>query len=94
MSPFDGNSHAKIEIYYWTTCPFCARARALLDSKGVDYIGYDITGDDEARAKMVERTGGPKSVPQIFVDDVLIGGCDDIHALDEQGKLDDILKGA
>ncbi|MEM6811457.1 MAG: glutaredoxin 3 [Pseudomonadota bacterium] len=81
----------KIEVYFWTTCPYCVRARELLDSKGVNYTGYDITGDEAARAKMVERTGGPKSVPQIFVDDVLIGGCDDIHALDAQGKLDSVL---
>ena len=85
---------AKIEIYTWSTCPFCRRAKALLDSKGAEYTEYDITGDEAARAKMVERTGGPKSVPQIFVDDTLIGGCDDIHALDKQGKLDPILKAA
>ena len=83
---------AKIEIYTWTTCPYCRRAKALLDSKGVEYTEYNITGDEAARAKMVERTGGPKSVPQIFVDDKLIGGCDDIHALDAQGQLDSILK--
>ena len=93
MAPFDGNSQAKVEIYYWTTCPFCTRARALLDKKGVEYAGYDITGDDAARAKMIERTGGPKSVPQIFIDDNHIGGCDDLHALDGNGKLDDLLKG-
>lgn len=84
---------AKVEIYYWTTCPFCAKARALLDSKGIDYTGHDITGDEAARAKMVERTGGPRSVPQIFIDDTLIGGCDDIHALDAEGKLDAMLNG-
>ena len=82
---------AKVEIYYWTTCPFCARALKLLDSKGVDYKGYDITGDEAARAKMKERTGGPKSVPQIFIDDKHIGGCDDLHELDEKGKLDELL---
>lgn len=82
---------AKVEIYYWTTCPFCRRALALLDKKGVDYIGYDITGDEAARAKMIERTGGPKSVPEIFIDDKLIGGCDELHALDDKGELDDLL---
>ena len=75
----------KVEIYYWTTCPFCKRALALLDAKGVKYEGYDITGDEAARSKMVKRTGGPKSVPQI------IGGCDDLHALDSKGKLDTLL---
>jgi len=83
---------AKVEIYYWTTCPYCRRALALLDAKDVDYTGYDITGDEEARAKMIERTGGPRTVPQIFIDDKLIGGCDDLHALEEAGKLDDLLQ--
>jgi len=82
---------AKVEIYYWTTCPFCTRARSLLNSKGVKYEGYDITGDEAARAKMVERTGGPKSVPQIFIDDQHYGGCDDIYALDAKGELDSLL---
>lgn len=82
---------AKVEIYYWTTCPYCRRALALLDAKGVDYTGYDITGDEGARAKMVERTGGPRTVPQIFINDTLIGGCDDLHALDADGKLDNLL---
>ena len=81
----------KVEIYYWTTCPFCSRARKLLDSKDIDYTGYDITGDEAARAKMVKRTGGPKSVPQIFIDDKHIGGCDDLYALDEKGELDKLL---
>jgi len=84
---------AKVEVYYWTTCPFCTKARGLLDAKGVSYEGYDITGDEAARAKMVERTGGPKSVPQIFINDTLIGGCDDLHALDAAGKLDAMVKG-
>ena len=83
---------AKIEIYTWTTCPFCIRAKDLLTRKGVEYTEYDITGDDNARAKMIERTGGPKTVPQIFIDDAYIGGCDDIHALDDAGKLDPLLK--
>jgi glutaredoxin 3 len=59
---------AKVEIYYWATCPFCIKARSLLDKKGVDYIGYDITRKDDERQKMIARTGGPKSVPQIFIE--------------------------
>lgn len=82
---------AKVEVYYWTTCPYCKRARALLESKGVDYVHHDITGDDAARQKMIERTGGPKSVPQIFINDQHIGGCDDLHALDDKGELDPLL---
>lgn len=86
-------SQAKVEIYYWNTCPHCARARALLDSKGVQYEGYDITGDDAARQKMIERTGGPKSVPQIFINDNHVGGNDDLQALEAEGKLDPLLEG-
>ncbi len=82
---------ANVEIYTWSTCPFCVRAKALLDGKNVRYTEYNITGDDAARAKMIERTGGPKSVPQIFIDDKHYGGCDDIHALDAKGELDAIL---
>lgn len=90
--PKTGKHMPKIEIYTWSTCPFCRRALALLDKKGVPYTNYDITGDEAARAKMVERTGGPKSVPQIFIDDRLIGGCDDIHALEDKGELDALLQ--
>ena len=84
---------ANVEIYTWTTCPYCIRAKALLNSKGVKFTEYNITGDDKARAKMVERTDGPKSVPQIFIDNNHIGGCDDLHALDAKGKLDGLLNG-
>lgn len=72
--------------------PLLQKARALLDKKGVEYTGYDITGDEAARAKMVERTGGPKTVPQIFIDDKLIGGCDDLHMLDTNNELDGLLE--
>jgi glutaredoxin 3 len=82
---------AKVEIYTWATCPFCVRAKALLDTKDVDYTEYMIQGDEDARTKMIKRTGGPKSVPQIFIDDTHIGGCDDIHALEAKGQLDNIL---
>lgn len=84
---------ANVEIYTWSTCPYCARAKDLLKTKGIDYVEYDITGDDDARGKMIDRTGGPKSVPQIFIDDIHYGGNDDLHALDAEGKLDMILKG-
>jgi glutaredoxin 3 len=83
---------AKIEIYTWSTCPFCMRAKKLLDRKGAEYTEYDITGDEAARAKMVQRTGGPKSVPQVFINDKHIGGCDDLHELDYDGELKTLLK--
>ncbi len=82
---------AKIEIYTWSTCPFCKRALALLDSKGMEYVNYDITGDNEAREKMIERTSGSKSVPQVFVDDKSYGGFDDINMMDINDELDAVL---
>lgn len=82
---------AKVEIYTWSTCPFCIRAKALLDRKGVNYEEYCIDGDHAARAKMSERANGKRSLPQIFIDDKHIGGCDDIHALESQGELEPLL---
>ncbi len=81
----------KVEIYTWRFCPFCIRAKALLKNKGVDFIEYCIDGDNQAREEMAKRGDGRKSVPQIFIDDQHIGGCDDIHDLDSQGKLDQLL---
>ena len=81
-----------VEIYTWQMCPFCIRAKHLLESKGIEYTEYKIDGDNAARAKMAERANGRRSLPQIFIDDVHIGGCDDIHALDRAGKLDAMLQ--
>ncbi|MBD2520568.1 glutaredoxin 3 [Nostoc sp. FACHB-973] len=82
---------AKVEIYTWRTCPFCIRAKSLLKNKGVEFIEYSIDGDEVARNKMAQRANGRRSLPQIFINDDHIGGCDDIHALDNQGKLDELL---
>ncbi|MEH1938547.1 MAG: glutaredoxin 3 [Nostoc sp.] len=82
---------AKVEIYTWRTCPFCIRAKSLLKNKGVEFIEYSIDGDEAARNKMAQRANGGRSLPQIFINDDHIGGCDDIHALDSQGKLDELL---
>ncbi|MBH8553982.1 glutaredoxin 3 [Nostocaceae cyanobacterium CENA357] len=82
---------AKVEIYTWRTCPFCIRAKGLLKQKGVEFTEYSVDGDEAARDKMAERSNGRRSVPQIFINDEHIGGCDDIHALDSQGKLDELL---
>ncbi|MBD2567660.1 glutaredoxin 3 [Anabaena lutea] len=82
---------AKVEIYTWSTCPFCIRAKSLLKNKEVDFIEYSIDGDETARNKMAQRANGRRSLPQIFINDDHIGGCDDIHALDRQGKLDELL---
>lgn len=82
---------ANVEIYTWSSCPFCIRAKGLLDKKGVKYNEHCIDGDENAREKMAARANGRRSLPQIFIDDRHIGGCDDIHALDSQGELDPLL---
>ncbi len=81
----------KIEIYSKWGCPFCHRAKALLDAKGAAYQEYDITMGGPRRAEMIERGPGAATVPQIFIDNVAIGGCDDLFALDSSGKLDQLL---
>lgn len=80
-----------IEVYTTTYCPYCVKAKALLDRKGAKYQEIDLTNDDEGRLKLVERTGGMKTVPQIFIGDQHIGGCDDLYALDAKGGLDPLL---
>ena len=82
---------ALIEIYTTTTCPYCVRAKKLLDSKGFSYSEIDVSGDAELRKSMTEKASGRTSVPQIFIDGVHIGGCDDLYALDKSGKLDPLL---
>lgn len=82
---------ANVEIYTWSTCPFCIRAKALLKNKGIDFTEYVINGDEAARSKMVQRANGRRSVPQIFINDQHIGRCDDIHALDPQRNLAPLL---
>ncbi|MBW4466153.1 MAG: glutaredoxin 3 [Pegethrix bostrychoides GSE-TBD4-15B] len=82
-----------VEVYTWSSCPFCIRAKALLDKKGVTYTEHCIDGDEPARAKMSERANGRRSVPQIFIDDQHIGGCDDLYALNAKGGLDPLLAG-
>ena len=81
----------KVEIYTWRFCPFCIRAKGLLDRKGVIYSEYAIDGDDEARSVMTRRAGGRSSLPQIFINGEAIGGCDDLHALEQRGQLDRML---
>ncbi len=85
-------SQATVEIYTWATCPFCLKAKQLLDSKGVAYQEHKIDGDEAARAKMSERAGGRRTVPQIFIGDHHVGGCDDLHEAESQGRLDALIK--
>jgi glutaredoxin 3 len=83
---------ANVEIYTWSFCPFCIRAKALLDKKQAYYTEYCIDGDEAARAKMAQRSHGGRSLPQIFINDQHIGGCDELYALDSQGGLDPLLQ--
>ena len=78
----------KIEIYTTLFCPFCIRAKQLLDSKGVMYYETDVTARLSLRKAMTERAGGRTSVPQIFIDGQHIGGCNDLLALERSGQLD------
>lgn len=79
---------ARIEVYSSYFCPYCARAKALLERKGVTFETIDLMEQPSRRAEMIERAGGRTSVPQIFIDGEHIGGCDDLHALDKAGQLD------
>lgn len=82
---------SKVEIYTWRSCPYCIQAKQLLKSKGVDFIEYSIDGDEAARSQMQVRANGRRSVPQIFINDQHVGGCDDLYELDDFGKLDSLL---
>ncbi|MBD2259072.1 glutaredoxin 3 [Pseudanabaena sp. FACHB-2040] len=82
---------SKVEIYTWSRCPFCIRAKGLLDRKGVDYTEHCIDGDEVARSEMSERANGRRSLPQVFINDQHVGGCDDLHDLEAAGRLDSML---
>jgi glutaredoxin 3 len=82
-----------VEIYTTPICPFCHAAKRLLDRKGVAYREIDVSRDPDLRAAMVQRAQGRRTVPQIFVGNVHVGGSDDLHALDHAGKLDPLLAG-
>lgn len=82
---------AKVEIYTKFGCPYCVRAKHLLETKGVSYSEYDVTMGGAKREEMVARAPGARTVPQIFINDVAIGGSDDLRELDYEGKLDALL---
>jgi glutaredoxin 3 len=82
---------ANVEIYVTTYCPYCVKAKRLLDAKDVDYTVIDVTNDDAAREELVAKSGGRRTVPQIFINGQAIGGSDDLHALEEKGELDKLL---
>ena len=82
---------AEVEVYSSDFCPFCIRAKRLLKHKSIDFIEYKVDGNRDLRAEMEQRADGRYTVPQIFIDQLGIGGCDDLFALEKRGKLDQLL---
>lgn len=82
-----------IDMYTKFACPFCVRAKHLLEAKGVEFNEYDITMGGPKREEMLERAPTARTVPQIFIGDVHVGGSDDLAALEREGKLDALLAG-
>lgn len=85
---------AQVEIYTTMLCPYCWRAKKLLEERGAQYKEVDVMTDGKLRAEMRERAGGRTSVPQIFINGQHVGGCDDLYALDRAGKLQPLLEQA
>ncbi|MGF1462140.1 MAG: glutaredoxin 3 [Maricaulaceae bacterium] len=83
-----------VTIYTTPFCGFCARAKQLLDAKSVNYTEIKAGMDAVKKREMIERAGGKRTFPQIFVGDTHVGGCDELHALERSGKLDPLLEGA
>ncbi|WP_273510267.1 glutaredoxin 3 [Planktotalea frisia] len=81
----------QVEIYTSPLCGFCHAAKRLLTSKGVEFSEVDIAVQPERRAEMMQRANGGRTVPQIFIGDEHVGGCDDLFALEHAGKLDGVL---
>ncbi|MBF0422726.1 MAG: glutaredoxin 3 [Magnetococcales bacterium] len=80
-----------IEIYSTTVCPYCVRAKQLLEKKKVSYREFNLTKNPELRDEMLQRANGKKTVPQIFINGQHVGGCDDLYALEAAGQLDPLL---
>ena len=81
-----------ITIYTKSWCPYCSAAKNLLDQKGAAFTEIDIDAEPEKRRDMVQRAGGRTTVPQIFIGDRHVGGCDDLYALDDRGQLEALLQ--
>ncbi|GGG79115.1 glutaredoxin 3 [Salipiger pallidus] len=82
-----------IEIYTTQLCGFCHAAKRLLKQKGAEFTEIDVGAEPDRRAEMTQRANGGRTVPQIFVGDTHVGGCDELYALDRDGKLDTLLAG-
>jgi glutaredoxin 3 len=82
---------SKVTIYTTPICPYCARAKRLLRDKGAAVEEIDVFMNSDARAEMEEKSGGRRTVPQIFVGETHVGGCDELYALEDDGALDPLL---
>ncbi|HUE65933.1 MAG TPA: glutaredoxin 3 [Rhizomicrobium sp.] len=80
-----------VRIYTTPICPYCVRAKTLLKKKGAAVEEVDVFMDEGARNEMEAKSGGARSVPQIFIGDTYVGGCDELYALEKEGKLDPLL---
>ncbi|HEY2836495.1 MAG TPA: glutaredoxin 3 [Rhizomicrobium sp.] len=80
-----------VTIYTTPICPYCVRAKSLLGRKGVAFDEVDVLMDQKARDEMLAKSGGARTVPQIFIGETHVGGCDDLYELDRDGKLDPLL---
>ncbi|WP_306151235.1 glutaredoxin 3 [Roseovarius sp. MMSF_3281] len=82
-----------VEIYTSPLCGFCHAAKRLLKQKGVNFSEIDVLTDPNRKPEMIQRANGGRTVPQIFIGDTHVGGCDELHALERAGKLDPLLQG-
>lgn len=84
----------KVEVYSTGVCPYCVQAKRLLEEKGLSFDEIRIDQDPSKMQEMLERTGGRRTVPEIFINDKLIGGYDDLHAANQSGELDKLISGS
>jgi glutaredoxin 3 len=82
---------AKVTVYSGPNCPYCMKAKALLQKKNVMFEEFNVKEDQARLSEMLERSGGARTIPQIFIGSVHVGGCDDLYALNAAGKLDVML---
>jgi glutaredoxin 3 len=82
---------AKVEVYTTAYCPYCRQAKSLLKQKGVAFEEIDVSGDAALREKMIELSGGRRTVPEIFINGKIVGGYDELRVLEAEGKLDPLL---
>ncbi len=87
---WDADEMHKVTIYTASLCPYCHMAKQLLRTKGIGYVEIDVTGQAELRAEMSAKAGR-STVPQIWIGQIHVGGCDDLYCLDRAGKLDELL---